>query len=451
MDLGCAGHPEVRTPHLDRFASEGVRFTGALATSPVCGPSRASLLTGLLPTRAGVPGNDLPLRDGVATFGTVAAHAGCRTGYIGKWHLDGLPRDKFTPPGPRRFGFDHWAAFNCSHAYFQPRYYRDDPEMVLESGYEPEVQTGIACEFLDDLAEDDAFCLFLSWGPPHDPYSQVPEEYRAIYDPASITLRGNVQPDAANPLAAGKDCRRTTADYLAAMTALDVQFGRLMETLDRVGRREDTLVVFTSDHGDMLWSHGWMKKQLPHEEAVSIPLLARWPGVLEAGRVETGLLTVMDFLPTLGALMGWAVPAGLDGRDLSDLWRGVPGATGHDAVLLANYVVTDEAARQHAPTWRSLRTATHTYAERDGGEPWLFFDNTADPLQLENRIADPAFATERERLADRLGALLAAQDDPFRSDVNLLDHLALREAWAERDSQLTKAWGRAPALPNPTL
>ncbi|HEV7214049.1 MAG TPA: sulfatase-like hydrolase/transferase, partial [Chloroflexota bacterium] len=193
MDMGCAGNGEVVTPSMDRLAREGTRFSHAFANCPVCTPSRAILLSGCYPLTTRVIANDLPLPEDIPTIGASFQAAGYRTGYIGKWHLDGVPRDKWTPPGPRRHGFDDWAAFNCSHNYFRPnKYYRDTPEPVMAEGYEPEVQTDLALAF---LAERDSrpFCLFLSWGPPHDPYPMLPARYKALYDPQRLTLRPNVQ------------------------------------------------------------------------------------------------------------------------------------------------------------------------------------------------------------------------------------------------------------------
>ncbi len=175
MDMGCAGNPDVRTPAMDRLAKQGVRLTRCFATSPVCSPNRAILLTGTYPTTNRVPGNDLPLPSHLPSLGTIARGHGYRTAYIGKWHLDGVPRTKFTPPGPRRSGFDFWAAYNCTHDYFHPKYYRDTPQVVEVDGYEPEVQTDLALAFLDEQRDAaEPFCLVLSWGPPHDPYDQVP-------------------------------------------------------------------------------------------------------------------------------------------------------------------------------------------------------------------------------------------------------------------------------------
>jgi arylsulfatase A-like enzyme len=436
MDMGCAGNPHVRTPAMDSLAREGMRFRHCCATSPVCGPNRAILLTGTYPTTNLVLGNDLPLPARLPSLGTIARENGCRTGYIGKWHLDGLPRSKFTPPGPRRSGFDYWAAYNCSHDYFHPRWYRDSPQVIEAEGYEPVVQTDLALEFLDRQTGTDPFCLVLSWGPPHDPYDQVPAEYRALYDPAALVLRPNVRPDIDNPLAAGKECRRTLADYYAAITALDDQLARLIHRLDTRGLGENTVLVFTSDHGDMLWSHGWMKKQSPYEESVNVPLLIRWPGKIPAGKVSDTLVGTVDLLPTLAGLLGWKLPPGLEGLDLAPAPLGRPVGPSPESLLIAHYLAGDEAARQNMPEWRGVRTARCTYVEKPGRKPWLLFDNDRDPYQMDNLLGRAEHRELAERLAAELGTWLERTHDPFLPGAPLLERFGLAQAWAEREQQM---------------
>lgn len=444
-DMACAGNPDVRTPTLDRFAADGVRLTHCLATTPVCGPNRAVLLTGTYPITNRVLGNDLPLPTDLPSLGTIARDNGYRTGYIGKWHLDGLPRSRFTPPGPRRFGFDYWAAYNCTHDYQHPRYFRDTPDLIEVEGYEPQVQTDLALTFLDQQTQDDPFCLMVSWGPPHDPYPAVPDEYRMLYDPEQITLRPNVVADANNPLARGMECRRTIADYYAAITALDAQFARLLEKLEERGLAENTIVVFTSDHGDMLWSHGWMKKQSPYAESVDVPFLIRQPGALEGGRVSDVLLGTVDLLPTLLGLLGQVVPEGIDGHDLSAALYGDSGAYSPDSVLLSNFIAMDEAAVQGMPEWRAVRTHRHTYVERaDGAEhapgrgiPWLLFDNDADPYQQVNLVEQGQSAPLAGAMRARLAAWLSRTNDPFRDSAGTLAEAGMTEVWAERQRQMS--------------
>jgi arylsulfatase A-like enzyme len=428
----------LQTPHLDRLAREGANVPLCFCNSPVCTPSRATLLTGLLPPRSRVPGNDLPLPGDTPTIGDFLKAAGYRTGYVGKWHLDGVPRDKWTPPGPRRHGFDFWAAYNCTHDYAHPKYFRDTPELIEAPGYEPQVQTDVALEF---LAQDDErpFALFLSWGPPHDPYPLVPDEFRDLY--GDVTLRGNAVPEVANPLARGLDSRETLRNYYAAISALDAQLGRLLAFLDEGGLATDTIVIFTSDHGDMLWSHGLMKKQLPYEEALRVPFVIRWPGQIPDASQPDILLSVSDFTPTILGLLNIESKAHFDGADLSAALRGQP-CDSPGAVLLMEMVTTDEGLRQNVAPWRGVRTKTHTYARHADGAPWLLFDNLADPLQRNNLIGDKNAACLQGELDELLGLLLRRAGDESLPWDETLRRLDLVTLWNEREKALHGERGR---------
>lgn len=432
---GAEGDRQAITPHIDRLAAQGVLLTHCIVNAPVCCPSRGTMWTGTYPTTHRVIANDLPIRTDLPSLATVARDAGYRTGYIGKWHLDGVSRRKFTPPGPRRLGFDDWAAYNCSHAYFNCKYYRDTDELIRVDGYEPTVQTDLAIEFIEKTDQDDRpFLLALSWGPPHDPYPQVPQRFRDMFDPESIVLRPNVKLDADNPLAHQLDPRRTTADYYAAITALDEELGRLLKRLNELKLDDNTLVIFTSDHGDMLWSHGWMKKQAPFDESIRVPFIARGPGV-DAAAQSHGLFSLVDLTPTLLTMMGLTVPQTMQGHDRSGLLTGDQHASA-DAVLITNQLTCDESAKQNMPEWRGVRTAHHTYVEQVGGIPWLLYDNQSDPYQVNNRVNDPLLHDLQTRLKERLYALLQESNDPFLSGNQLLEKMGMTEAWAYRSGHM---------------
>ena len=156
--LGCAGDPNVRSPSFDRLAAEGVLVERAFTTNPVCTPARAALLTGRYPHTTGLIHNNLRLPEAEVTFAEVLRERGYATGYIGKWHLDGEERPGFVPPGPRRQGFDYWAAFNRGHRHWDSIYYRDTAEPIHEGGYEPDYQTDLALEFIRGHREGRSAC-----------------------------------------------------------------------------------------------------------------------------------------------------------------------------------------------------------------------------------------------------------------------------------------------------
>ncbi len=192
QSVGCYGNAEVRTPHIDRLASDGLLFENAFANTPVCCPARANILTGRYAHKNGMMANDLRLRESEVTIAEVLRDAGYRTGFVGKWHLDGGPRQPgFVPAGPRRQGFEFWAANECSHAHFKNVYFRDTPDSRPVRGFEPEGWTDLGIEFLRAAKQDPRpFFLTIQMGPPHDPY-KAPDEYRRLYDPARLTMRPN--------------------------------------------------------------------------------------------------------------------------------------------------------------------------------------------------------------------------------------------------------------------
>jgi arylsulfatase A-like enzyme len=417
--MGCSGNEQVRTPNLDKLASDGVYFSNCIANCPVCTPDRAILLTGKYPLSNGTIVNDLPLLESQTTVAELLGEAGYKAGYIGKWHLDGIPRSKFTPPGLRRQGFDaYWAAYNCHHQYFNTKYYLDTPDLVRAEGYEPDVQTDLAIDFIRRRRQE-PFFLFLSWGPPHAPYRVVPQKYLDMYNPASLQLRPNCR----------NAERQAIAGYYAHITALDDDVGRLMQVLDELQIAENTLVVFTSDHGDMLWSQGRVKKQQPWEECINVPLLIRHPKVLKPRRTDL-LIGLADLAPTLLSLAGVPVLDSMEGLDLSRAIRGESGPR-HDSVPIMDILPADQASAWGGKEWRGIRTLRHTYARwRDEG--WVLYDNVEDPFQQNNLINDSAHKKLRGTLEDKLQAWLKKLGDRFLPGEEHLKQLGLLEAWMDR-------------------
>jgi arylsulfatase A-like enzyme len=418
--LGCMGDERVRTPNLDRLAAQGALFRRAFANTPVCTPSRAELLTGKHAYACRCVINDLRLPEEQRSIADALAARGYRRGYIGKWHLDGVPRDGFTPPGRRRHGFDDlWAAYNCTHDYLHPRYYlNDSPELVQAAGYDADVQTDLALGFIERFRAE-PFCLFLSWGPPHDPYRDAPREFLDLYPPEGVALRPNAE---------GAD-RAAIAGYYAHVTALDRNIGRLMAALEEWGLADNTIFAFSSDHGDMLWSHGRRNKQLPYEESIHIPLIMRWPAALPAGQVSDLLIGVTDHAPTLLGLAGVGAPTEMTGRDLSGTILGRAADT-PASLLIAEYVCFDQA-RGFQP-WRGVRTARHTYARwQQGGA--IFFDNLADPYQERNLIRDPSQHALARELEDELQRWLRRTGDRFLSAEGTIRALGQWEEWQARE------------------
>jgi len=435
QDMACAGNPQLITPSLDRLASEGVQCTNAISNCPVCTPSRGTLLTGLHPTAHGAIANDVPVRTDLDSLGTVLKGAGYKTGYVGKWHLDGVPRERFTPPGPRRLGFDdYWAVWNCHHQYFKGRYFLDTDEVQHFDGYEPDGQTDLCIEFIEKHREE-PFALVLSWGPPHAPYELVPERYLNMYDPDQVNLRPNV--DASDP----EKWRTMLARYYAAITALDADMGRLLEALDRLGLADDTLVVFTSDHGDMLGSQNIEKKEKPWEESISIPLIMRAPGLLPTGQRSDTLTGVMDMMPTMLDLLGVDSSAGMHGRSVAPLLQG-RGGDAPESVPIGIPIIVDQGASVGLPEWRGVRTMRYTYTRLFTGEGWVLYDNQEDPYQQNNLIDDSSRADVRAQLDALTDQWLTRLDDPFLPWEDMVRRLDLVDLWNDRERYMHREKAR---------
>ncbi|MGC9316847.1 MAG: sulfatase family protein [Armatimonadota bacterium] len=404
---GFMGNEQVRTPTMDRMAQQGVVFENAVSTCPVCTPYRASMLTGRYPLTCRTAMNDVRLPVEELTIAEVLRDAGYETGYVGKWHLDGQYRGGFTPPGERRQGFDFWAVAECTHAYMNSFYYRDDPEPIWIEGYDADHHTDLAIDYIREHSSDE-FCLFLSWGPPHDPYWEMPDEYE-VYDPADIKLRPNT----------AEAAREDIAGYYSHITALDRNLGRLLDALDEQGIAEDTIVVFTSDHGDMLGAHGLQRKQKPWEESLMVPFVMQWPGAIPGGLRTQTLINAPDVMPTLLSLMGVAIPETVQGYDLSGAATGTGGIEPTSAYIANPMPFPGDM--HEGGEWRGVRTRTHTYVETLDG-PWLLYDNVRDPYQRTNLVDDPAAAGTLEELQAELAGWME----------EIGDDGAPKEVWVER-------------------
>ncbi|HEU5319147.1 MAG TPA: sulfatase [Chloroflexota bacterium] len=438
--VGCARNSDVRTPVIDGLAAEGVYVRHAYANTPVCTPCRGTLLTGQWPLRHGAVSNDLPVRTGpeVPSIARSLSAAGYRCGYVGKWHIGGWPRDRFTPPGPARLGFDDfWAAWECHHEYMVPKYHlNDSPDpIILRDRYEPEVQTDLALAWLASKLDGEApFCLFLSYGPPHGPYRPVPPGFEHAYDPGALSVRPNCADTPAE--------RRDLADYYAHATAVDVQIGRLVDHLRERGALDDTLVVYTSDHGTMLGSQGHHNKQQPWDESINVPLVMRLGDRLPRGDRPDLLISALEYAPTLLGLLGVEVPGAMEGRNLAAHLTRTTDEPAPESVYIGEMVCCDQAVRERLVPWRGVRTKRHTYARSIDG-PWVLYDDEADPYQLTNLVED---STVRDPLEAELQRWLARMEDEIVPANELLARVELTEAWAAREAHF-HPYGWPPTAP----
>ncbi|MDT8390171.1 MAG: sulfatase [Lentisphaeria bacterium] len=434
--LGCYGNECVPTPNFDTMAANGMVFDNAISTYPVCSPYRAMLLTGRHPMANGTVNNDTGFKDGLPSVATACKDQGYETGYIGKWHLE-WNRDPFVPKN-RRMGFDYWAVNNCTHQYMDHFYCTDTPEKIHFKGYDAIVQTDLAIDYIKKNKEK-PFCLFMSWGPPHDPYNRVPQKYKDRIPLGKIKLRDNVSEREIVDFLLERDkpsdsLRKQRADrrkiieddeqlkkeylqgYYAHTAALDDCVGRIRATLKEAGVADDTILVFSSDHGDMLGSHRMASKQNPLEESINIPLLVEYPRQVPKGKRSDALVAPIDIMPTLLSLAGVTCPE-VDGKDCADAAKGLA-SDQQDAVLIMKLLPGGNPYNMNAITpWRGVRTKRHTYVNLLDYGPWLLFDNQEDPYQLKNLINQPEHAELQAGLETRMRELMVEAGDPGDTEI----------------------------------
>lgn len=407
--IGYAGDPNVKSPNLDRLAATSVNFTHAVSACPVCTPFRASLMTGQRPTTHGLFLNDAHLADNSVTIAKVLGSAGYDTGFIGKWHLSGRGRLSYIPPENRQ-GFTYWKAMECTHDYNNSFYFTGtDPTRVQWAGYDAFAQTEDACGYIREHSKSGKqFAIFLAWGPPHNPYPTAPPEFQKMYDPATLQLRPNVPADLA------ARTRKELAGYYAHCSALDKCIGQVWQTLKDAGIDQNTILVFTADHGDMLGSHGMERKQKPWDESLRVPMLWHFPAKLgSSAKRLTVVMSSEDLMPTLLGLCNVPIPDSLEGLDYSSCMAGGENPNCGNAALISCVAPFGEWSRHlGGREFRGLRSDRYTYV-RDLHGPWLLYDNERDPYQMDNLVGRADAAEIQTSLEHLLQERLKAAKDEF--------------------------------------
>lgn len=447
---GPYGDPKLKniaTPHLDRLAAQGVTFTHALSTAPKCTPYRGMLMTGRYPTHSGLMVNFVhaSATQNPNCIAQIFGRAGYDTGFIGKWHLAAggwrnpghtqAPdtADNFVPPGPGRLGFDYWAANNFHCDFNNYWYYRDRDEKLFSKKYETDAQIDQAIDFMKERKDSASpFFLVVAPHPPHPPFreSHIPKGYLGSI-PEDLRWSPNV-PEEVKTMH-----RERMRFYLAMSRNVDDNIGRLMKFLDESHLTEDTIVVFSSDHGEMHGSHGRYNKKVPYAESVNIPLIMRWPGKIPAGSKAEDLYTPMDHLPTLCSLCGLDAGPEVDGISLKNAAMGL-GFVGRKDVLMGTYVSGYNTFTTRVPfmEWRGVHTGRFTYfrwiekpAHSDTDEE--LYDNVTDPYQMKNLVGSPAHDQTLNHLRQRLKVLLAEAHDAFLPGTAYAD-------WYDKDRNLIR-------------
>jgi arylsulfatase A-like enzyme len=429
---GVYGGRDIQTPHIDRLAGQGATFTNSISSCPLCTPYRGMVQTGRYPTHSGIVMNFVEANSAQNPhcLGRLFAASGYDTGFIGKWHLssgwrreEGLyepdqsavqayreknPETEYVAPGPGRLGYEHWQAFNFHTAFNDYYFYEDEPKRLFSGRYETDTEIDQAIAYMKRHENSGRpFLLCVAPHPPHPPFAPeyIPEGYLEKV-PETIHWSPNVPADNPRKLIEMRY-------YLAMAKNVDDNLGRLMQYLDDSGLAEETIVVFTSDHGDMHGSHGRLDKMVPYAEAMNIPLIIRWPNRIEAGIQVEALQTPLDHLPTLCGLTGTRIPGEVDGADLSRVILGKAGDF-REEVLIGNYTSHWDFFQTGTrwPEWRGVRTKRYTYCKWLTGEEELY-DNLEDPYQMNNLAPGGGEPAVLKRLRGRLKDFLAAAHDDF--------------------------------------
>ena len=407
--LGYAGNPDVKTPNLDAFAKEAVNFTNAVSVTPVCTPHRAALLTGKFPTTTGMIVNDVYLPSEELCMAEIYKEAGYNTAYWGKWHLDGHGRSTYIPK-ERRQGFDFWRALECSHNYTKMPYYDNDNEELKHwNTYSPFAIVEDANQYLAQHAKDEApFLAVVSIATPHYPHGSAPKKYKDMYSPESLKLNPNITEEFK------ERSRKELQGYYAHATATDEAIGRLLNQIRTLNLLDNTIIVFSADHGEMMGAHGVKPfvKQLAWDESIRVPFLIQYPGIdKQKGAVVNAPLTTPDILPSLLSLSNIEIPEGIEGENLAELMK-KPDPNADRAALVMN--VAPFGANFKDSPYRAIKTKQYTYARTPEG-PSMFFDNVKDPYQMNNLLGNPELENIQKELDSKLNEKLAQIGDDFES------------------------------------
>ncbi|HUT13946.1 MAG TPA: sulfatase [Thermoguttaceae bacterium] len=412
------GDAVVETPHVDWLAQRGALCTSFYATTPVCSPSRAALVTGRYPQNTPVTTNDVPLSDDVVTFAEILRRQGYATGYAGKWHLDGGGKPQWAPG--RKFGFeDNRYMFNRGH-WKQLEDTPDGPRVKArspagqpnynvagadEQSFTTDFLAQKTVEFIDAHKEG-PFCYMVSLPDPHGPDTVRPP-YDTMFQHQTYQIpRTFDKPDGNLPSWGAKAGGFAgMASYYGMVKCIDDNVGKILAALRSNGLMENTIVVFTADHGDLRGEHHRQNKGVPYEGSAKIPLIVYYPEKIEAGAVIDEAMGCVDFLPTILGLMGVETAGKEQGRDASALLTtGKAPAGWKDVTFL-------RSTGRNGEGWLAAVSDRSKLIYSSADDPWLF-DLENDPDELINRFSDPAYRETVRELSREIVAYGKKYDDP---------------------------------------
>ncbi|VGO16441.1 Choline-sulfatase [Pontiella desulfatans] len=426
---------KVETPHLDSLARDGAIATSYYAASPVCTPSRASIISGLYPVHTGSPVNDMPLNDDLVTFAEVLKRNGYATSYVGKWHLDGDAKPGFAPA--RKFGWDdnryminrgHWKMLekDGNTAKFVGSFNEKNNQYKFDINDADELSftTDFLCDRTLEIIERDKtkpFCVMVSIPDPHGP-NHVRKPYDTMF--ADMHFENPHTMDASTEEtvpgwssikgknSAEKGLKQEQMQwYFGMVKCIDDNVGRILNYLESQGLADNTIVVFTSDHGDLMGEHKKHNKGVPFEASAKIPFLIRWPGHIPSGKVVRSAQSNIDFAPMAlsmtGVKTGWP---DFHGRDTSGDYLSPEKDVGDDRVVY----ITNAGSR-----WVAAVNRRYKLVLSPSDDPWLF-DLKKDPDELINFYTHPEYKEIAEKMQAELMAQMERYAEPALANGNLI-------------------------------
>jgi arylsulfatase len=460
--LGCYGNPFVRTPNLDRLAGQGVLFEQCYCQSPVCTPSRVSFLTGRYPRTTGCRQNGQSLPPDEVLVTKLLAEANMYGGLAGKLHISAC-HPKVAPLTERRLD-DGYAEFHWSHhpdadwptnAYI--RWLAERGAVYARTPYANSayVQTSMTTELaqttwcahkaidvIEAAASTDQPWLFsVNMYDPHHPFDPPLEwlepylerldtlplpsyqpgelDHKPLFQRIDHRAAYNIPGQYPYAEMQEADHRLVRAAYWAMVDLIDAQVGRILDALDRTGQRDNTLVIFMSDHGEMLGDHGiYLKGPYFYEPAIRVPLIIAWPGMIPAGRRSSALVELVDIAPTLLEAAGLRVYPGMQGRSFWQLLTGNAPLHQHRDDVYCEYYNAMPWHRNPTAQATMVRTAEHKLTVMHGQRDGELYDLSNDPAETTNRWSDPPYRDLKGELLQRLTDRMAWTVDPLPERVS---------------------------------
>ncbi len=409
---------EVETPHIDALAANGILFNSCYTTTPVSSPSRASFLSGLYPQNSDVTTNNLKLRTDAYTIANGLKDSGYNTYYVGKWHLDGDAKPGWSPEDS--YGFDD-NKYMLNRGHYKIMEEADGKVTVQAAASSEHAFTteNFTTDFLTDRSidfiegnKDKPFFLMLSLPDPHGP-NTVRAPYDTMYSDVEFSYPISADIDKSTPSWNwGKNKLENMVTYFGMVKCIDDNVGRIMKMLEEQGILDNTIIVFTSDHGDLCGEHYRTNKGVPLEASSRIPFIVSYPKAICSDVVVEETISTVDFTPTMLSFMGVKHDAQYDGRDLSSiLKKGKFPKNEEDVIFMRG-----------TESWISAATQQYklTLSRVDGEGIW-FTDLKADPLEMENHIDNPKYKKVISNLAKQIINYAKEYNDSYAAEGSKVD------------------------------